>query len=101
MRRLLIVMLSLALAGSAHAQASQTHTYKGFGLTKSQQQQDASRRKFTPLPGSEPYHPHAAPSTPKPIGSSNGGEGFKPYTPFKGGSVYSHPDPAKPKSRTY
>jgi hypothetical protein len=91
MRRLAIVVLGFSLA-AASAQA-ETATWGG-----SKKPIQVPAQKWAPLPGSEPYHPHAAPAAP---GSTNGGEGFKPYTPFKGGSVYSRPDPAKPKSRAY
>ena len=100
MRRLAIVMLGFSLAaGATQAQAQSSVPPPGY--TKRPPPINIPAQKWAPLPGSEPYRPHAAPSTPRPIGSTNGGEGFKPYTPFKGGSVYSHPDPAKPKSRTY
>jgi len=91
MRRLVIVVLGFSLAaGSAHAE---TATWGG-----SKKPIHIPAQKWSPLPGSEPYRPHAAPAAP---GSTNGSEGFKPYQPFKGGSVYPHPDPAKPKSRSY
>jgi hypothetical protein len=93
MRRLAIVILGFSLsAASAHAE---TATWGGTPRNTIH----IPAQKWGPLPGSEPYRPHTTPAAP--IGSTNGGEGFKPYTPFKGGSVYPHADPARPKPRPY
>lgn len=106
MRRLAIAMLgiSLGFAMAAHAQADHATTYGTFAPNRSPPKSIGSG-SFAPLPAPEPYHPHTAPSYSKPVGSTgstDGGEGFKPYKPpelFKGTSVYGEPKPGtKPKS---
>ena len=100
MRSLFVLSLAASFAalavGTAHAQAG--HTYKGFGDGKGPPRSSGT---FAPLPGSEPYKPHAAPATPKPPGST-AAETFKPYEPYKPTSIYSPSGsaskPAKPKS---
>ena len=102
MSRLVIAVLGISLGFpmAASAQAEHATTYGTFAPNRSPPK-SVSGGSFAPLPGSQPYHPHAAPAFPKPAGSTDGGEGFKPYRPpepFKGASVYGAPkQPPKPK----
>lgn len=84
MRYLLMIGFAASLAsaaGSVHAESG----YGTFAPNKSPPPKISSGT-FAPLPGSEPYKPHATPTAPKSAGNTDGGEAYKPYKPA---SIYS------------
>jgi hypothetical protein len=81
-----VMLTAAALAVAAGPAAAEGLGWGGHGPKRLEPEH------FAPLPRSPAYAPTQAPATPRTTyGTPPAAEGFKPYEPFRGGSVYSQP----------
>ena len=93
-------LLLLGFAASLASAAGPVHAQSGYGTFAPHKSPPAKidGGAFAPLPGSEPYKPHATPTMAKSPGNTDGGEGFKPFKPSSIYSSSSASKTTKPKS---